>query len=269
MLYSERRPPGGNSRSCGCPQTVNGDSPRKLSSFWIGVSIVSGNSFWGGVAAGVAGTAAGLWVCGLLASPGRMVRVERSIQIGRPALEVFSAFARIERIPQLIHSVVNVVSCEDVSVWISEIDGHRFQWDVEIVQVVPKQVIGWTSFRGPRHSGRISFFSLGDGTLVHVAMNYMPRVRIARILNRPVNMGDAIEAALRDCKSTLESARSRWAIVPPFETYEALQTQATGTYGHRLSRPDRESESHSEHKGQSSTECQQASGGDHSEPEAT
>jgi uncharacterized membrane protein len=229
---------------------------------------MSGRSFWRGLAAGAAGTAVGFWACGLLASPGRMVRVERSIQIGRPSLEVFSAFARVERIPQLIHSVVNVVSCEDVSVWIAEFNGRHFQWDVEIVQVVPKQVIGWTSFRGPRHSGRISFFAMGDDTLVHVAMNYMPRLGFPRIFNLPVNLGDAVEAALRDCKLTLESTRSRWAIVPPLETYEALRDQATGTYGHRSGRPNRETESPSEFTRQSTAEFTQTSGSD-SEPEVT
>jgi uncharacterized membrane protein len=153
------------------------------------------------------------------------------MQIARSSADVFSAFARLEQIPQFVRSVVSVVSCEDVSVWIGQIDGRRFEWDVEILQVVPKQVIGWKSYRGPKHSGRLSFFSVGDHTLVHVEMNYVPRIGLARVMDgiSGWNMGDAIAAALRDIKTTLEST-SRSAAPPP-AVHETHPGQATGTYG--------------------------------------
>jgi uncharacterized membrane protein len=188
-------------------------------------------SFWSGVAAGAAGTVAGLRACGLLNSFGRTVRVDRSIQIERPPAEVFSAWARVERIPQFVRSVVSVVSCEDISVWVAEFQGRRFEWDVEILQVVPKQVIGWKSHRGPRHSGRISFFPIGEDTLLLLEMNYVPGINLGNFLGRSNSwdMGDAIEAALRDFKAMLESTHPRWA-APPL-MHETPRDRATGTYG--------------------------------------
>jgi hypothetical protein len=162
----------------------------------------------------------------------RTVRVDRSIQIGRPAADVFSACARIERLPKLVRSVVSVTSCEDVSAWEAFITGRSFHWDVEVIQVIPKQLIGWKSYQGPRHSGQVRFFSLGDTTLVQVQMNYVRDMTPANLFsNSSWSVGDAIEAALRDIRTALESAHPRWTAIPPAETHEAVGEQATGTYG--------------------------------------
>ncbi len=183
---------------------------------------MSRNLFLGGVVTGAAGTVAGLWACGLLLPVGRTVSLERSIQVRRPAAEVFAACARLDKIPEFIRSVVSIEACEDVSEWIADLNGRRFAWDVEILQVIPGQVIGWKSHRGPRHSGRISFFSLGDETLVHLGMNYVPEVALSNLLQAPVwwNIGGAIEGALRDLKRSVEAESSPRTV-----------TQATGTYG--------------------------------------
>lgn len=195
-------------------------------------------SFWTGIVAGAAGTAVGLWSSGLLIPLNSTVHVDRSIQIDRPAADVFAACARIERLPRLIRSVVSVTSCDDVSVWQAFIDGHSFEWDVEIVQVVPKQMIGWKSYKGPRHSGQIRFFPVGDKTvapktLVQVEMNYVQGLPTAHHFGRSFSgsLGTAIEAALRDLRTVLESAHPHWTAVPPVKTHETVRKQATGTYG--------------------------------------
>jgi uncharacterized membrane protein len=182
---------------------------------------MSKKSFLSAVAAGTAGTAVGLWICGQIVPLRGTVRVECSIRIGRPAAEVYSGFAQVERMPQFTQSVVSVDTRGDISVWIARIAGHRYKWDVEIVQVVPKQMIGWKSYLGPKHCGRISFLSLGEETLVHVEMNYVPATNLARLVDGTpsVKLGGVLEAALRDIKVTLESeARD-----------EAPRKQDTGT----------------------------------------
>jgi uncharacterized membrane protein len=174
-------------------------------------------SVLGSVAAGATWTAVGPWDCGQLPPLRGTVRVERSIQIGCPAAEVYAGFARVKRMPQFIGSVVSVDTCGDVSTWIAEIGGRRYKWDVEIVQVVPMQLIGWKSYRGPKHSGRISFLALGEETLAHLEMNY-ERLSDGTF---PASLGDVIGAALSDLKSTLESAHPHWAAGKTAVEYEA------------------------------------------------
>ena len=56
--------------------------------------------------------------------------------------------------------------------WVAHVDGKDVEWEAELVRVIPHQEIGWKSVRGPKHTGRITFTSLGDNTLVQVTMNY-------------------------------------------------------------------------------------------------
>jgi uncharacterized membrane protein len=192
---------------------------------------MSRNPFWIGVAVGTgAGAAAALWFRSFSIREGEMVRVERSVQIEQPAAEVFAACARLGRMPELIRWVVSVAASDDVSYWIADLEGHRYSWDVEIVQVIPNQVIGWKSHRGPRHSGRINFFSLGAHTLVQVDMNCAPPTAIARLFNGQSqwSFGDALEAALHDLKASLEAPRQSEGEprIP-----QAPMERSTGTYG--------------------------------------
>jgi len=196
---------------------------------------MSRSAFWVGVAVGAAGgTAATLLANGLSTHQNRMLRFERSVKIGCPSAEVFAACARLERMPELIRWVVSVASGQDVSLWIADIEGHRYEWDVEIVQVIPNQVIGWKSHGSPKHSGTISFLSAGSETLVQVDMNCEPRQSmLARLLDGEIrwDLGDALEAALHDLKTSLESKRQRRAEAVPHPLPKAPAERATGTYG--------------------------------------
>jgi len=190
------------------------------------------NSFWVGVAVGAAGVAAALWAKSRSAR-GNMVRVERTVKIDRPAADIFAECAHIERMPELIRGVVSVATDDDLSLWIADIEGHRVAWDVELVQVIPNHVIGWTSRRGPKHSGRISFFSIGRETLVQVDMNYAPRTGLAHFFEEtiPGDVGELLEAALHDLKASLEVTQQRWTEVPAPIVHAAPTEKATGTYG--------------------------------------
>jgi len=205
---------------------------------------MSRNPFWIGVAVGAgAGAAAALWFRSVSIREVQMIRVERSVQIDQPAAEVFAACARLERMPQLIRWVVSVAASDDVSYWIADLEGHRYSWDVEIVQVIPNQVIGWKSHRGPKHSGKINFFSLGAHTLVQVDMNCAPPSAIARLLDGEISwsFGDAIEAALHDLKASIEAPH--YSESAPQMPQVPLE-RSTGTYG-----PLRSSLPHPEHPG--------------------
>jgi uncharacterized membrane protein len=185
-------------------------------------------SFTSATAAGGAETAAGVWATHRVSPLWETVRVERGIRIASSAVEVYSVFAQVKRLPQVIESLVGVHSRGDVSIWTAEIGGRRYEWDVEIVQVVPGQVIGWSSCRGPKHSGRISFLSLGDDTLVSVEVNYIPS---AHLLGGGSSwkLGDLIGAALRDLKATLELASPPLSMVNSSWEPSSPAERATGT----------------------------------------
>jgi len=170
------------------------------------------DSFWSGFGTGIltgaaAGSAAFLLASGRASSyNSRILRLERSIQIGRPMKEVFAAWSRFEELPKRISALRRVDIFGDRSTWIVEIDGRPFEFEAVISQLVPNQAIGWKSVSGPKHSGRINFARLGNDTLVHVTMNYAPPLgRFGRLL-APLtdHLESQIEEALRDFKRSVE-----------------------------------------------------------------
>lgn len=168
------------------------------------------DNFWAGFAAG---TLAGIG--GMLAfkrfstdTDHRILRLEKSINIGRPIEEVFAAWTNYESLPQMIEFVRKVEVFGTQTRWTVNVDGREFEWDAVITQVAPNQSIGWKSMNGPKHTGRINFASLGDQTVVHVTMNYAPPLgRLSALLPLNQHLEDWIERALRGFKARLESER--------------------------------------------------------------
>ena len=201
-------------------------------------------TFWGGFVAG-AGLVAGTWVAVQFGRQGGLstiVRLEKSVQIGRPIDDVFEAWADFRQIPQYAQMVKDVRVFGSRTHWRVDIAGTPFEWDAEITQFLPKEAIGWKSLSGPKHSGRITFSRIGNDTLVFVHMNYAP----AGKLLRPVfasfagEMEGYIERALREFKSSLEAGgptlrRDQNTATPTGSPRSAENpVSATGTYGPEL-----------------------------------
>jgi uncharacterized membrane protein len=165
--------------------------------------------FWSGFAAGtVIGAVAG--ISGALAFrqaysgiDRHILRLEKSINIGRPVDVVFNAWMGFERLPGMIHFIEKVERFGTQSRWWVTMDGRKFQWDALITQVVPGQSVGWKSLSGPKHSGRISFAPVGEQTLVHVTMNYAPPL-IGSMLPVDQLLENWIDRGLREFKAALE-----------------------------------------------------------------
>jgi uncharacterized membrane protein len=171
-------------------------------------------NFWSGFAAGVAaGAVAG--VAGVLAFKrgssdveSGIIRLEKSINIGRPVQEVFAAWSDLERVAQSVSFIESVQRFGDRSHWRVDIDGRTFEWDAQITQIVPGESLGWKSVSGPHHTGRISFAPLGDQTVVHVLMNYSPALRaVGAMLPLEGHLEQWIERGLREFKTSLERDR--------------------------------------------------------------
>lgn len=136
----------------------------------------------------------------------RIIRLEKSIQIGRPQPEVFRAWAEMDRLPRWSSCVEEIRSQGERSHWKVNVDGRRLEWDSEIEQFIPNQAIGWKSLNGPKHTGRITFSAIGDDTQVQVTMNYAPPTRwlVPFSRNAAGYLERYIEQALRDFKAGME-----------------------------------------------------------------
>lgn len=167
--------------------------------------------FWfaTGAVAGIAAVGGALAARRFAKSSGQHVlRLEKSINIGRPVDVVFGAWASLERLPQWIDFITRIDLAGKRSRWRANVDGKDFQWDARITQFVPSESIGWKSISGPKHTGRVTFSPLGDQTVVHVVMNYAPSSgALGAALPAGTHLEDWIERGLREFKAALESGK--------------------------------------------------------------
>lgn len=182
-------------------------------------------SFWNGFLSGMgAGAAAGVgvmlaWQSFVPGRNSRVLRIEKSIEIGAPVAEVFAAWAQLESLPSRISMIRRVSRYGDRFHWELEIAGQEFSWEAMVTQFIPNQAIGWKSTSGPKHTGRINFSPLGDDALLHVQMNYAPPLGRASGILAPVEtqLEGYVEHALHEFKASLEK--------------RGAPEKATGTYG--------------------------------------
>ncbi len=202
--------------------------------------------FWRGFATGAAaGAGAGIGIFLLITRIGRrkqrIVRLEKSLQIGRPVHEVFEAWVNFERLPNLSDSIQTIRREGDRSHWKVHVNGRLVEWDAQVEQFIPNQAIGWKSINGPKHTGRITFSPLGNDTLVQVTMNYAPPSPVLKPFAENLGgfMERTIEQVLRDFKSALEgkgqegrkpAVRSE-EVGPGIEMTRNDVSRATGTFG--------------------------------------
>ncbi|HUQ49729.1 MAG TPA: SRPBCC family protein [Terriglobales bacterium] len=173
--------------------------------------------YWGGFATGAligtAVAATAYMVANALSSTRdhRIVRLEDSIQIGRPVEEVFRAWTALEALPDYIESIRNVQVQGSRSFWTAYANGKESKWEAETVQWIPNESIGWKSVSGPKNSGRITFSSIGDQTLLHVTMNYASPLGRLTVVAAPVteHIATLLNEALRDFKAAMEGKASR------------------------------------------------------------
>jgi len=179
------------------------------------------NGFFSGVGAGAA-LGAGVVLAVQAFRPGRssrVLRIEKSIEIGAPVSEVFSAWADLASLPQRISTIRSITRSGDHFRWEIELAGQSFAWDAAVTQFLPLQALGWKSLSGPKHSGRITFSPLREDTLLHVQMNYAPPLGRASAIIAPIEeqLESYVEHALHEFKASIEKGSG--------------EQQSTGTYG--------------------------------------
>ena len=102
-----------------------------------------------------------------------MATVEASIDVGVPISAAYDQWTQFEEFPRFMNGVVDVKQLDDTTTrWIADINGHRHEWDAEIVEQRPDRLIAWQAVDDDEHSGRVTFEQLDDGTRVSVSFRY-------------------------------------------------------------------------------------------------
>jgi uncharacterized membrane protein len=110
----------------------------------------------------------------------KAIKVERAVTIDRPRDELFAFWRNFENLPRFMEHLVSVrVDSPTRSHWEAKAPaGRTVEWDAEIVNEVPYEIIAWKSVGEPdvANAGAVNFFDApgGRGTVVRVTMDYEP-----------------------------------------------------------------------------------------------
>jgi uncharacterized membrane protein len=110
---------------------------------------------------------------------GEGIRVEQAVTINRPQEEIYRFWRNFENLPRFMDHLESVrVLDEQRSHWAAKGPaGTRVEWDAEIHNELPNELIAWRSLPGSEvdHAGSVHFDPLpGGGTEVRVILRYDP-----------------------------------------------------------------------------------------------
>jgi len=142
------------------------------------------------------------------------VFVERSIVVNKSPAECNEFWRRLENLGRFMRHLVSVQQTgERRSHWVARGPaGVRVEWDAEIVEERPGELLRWRALEGGdiEHAGSVRFERGpgGRGTLVRVTMHYRPPVgavgvRVARLLGEEPD--EQVADDLRSFKAVLKT----------------------------------------------------------------
>jgi uncharacterized membrane protein len=144
----------------------------------------------------------------------RGIHVEESVTIMAPADQLYSFWRDFEQLPRFMEHLVSVTRIDDRrSHWVANAPaGRTVEWDAEIINEIPGELIGWRTLDGSDviSAGSVRFKPApgGRGTEVHVRLQYEPPAgklgaTIARLLGREPSQ--TIREDLRRFKQLMEA----------------------------------------------------------------
>ncbi|HEY0971990.1 MAG TPA: SRPBCC family protein [Gemmatimonadales bacterium] len=110
----------------------------------------------------------------------RSTRVEHAVTIDRPREELYRYWRNLENLPHVMRHLESVRVIDDRrSHWVARAPaGRTVEWDAEIHNEVPGEIIAWKSMEGASvpNAGSVLFRDAPDGrgTEVRVVLEYVP-----------------------------------------------------------------------------------------------
>ncbi|MFN7138153.1 MAG: SRPBCC family protein [Limisphaerales bacterium] len=116
-----------------------------------------------------------------------METIEKSIEVNAPIRAVYNQWTQFEEFPRFMDGIDAVQQLDNKRLhWKATIAGKTKEWDAEIVEQTPDQIISWRSISGAANSGTVRFNVVdANTTKVSLTLNYEPE-------NATEKMGDAL-----------------------------------------------------------------------------
>lgn len=135
-----------------------------------------------------------------------MTTVHKSIEVNVPLTTAYNQYTQFETFTNFMEGVESVQQLDDKRLhWKADIGGQQREWDAEIVEQVPDQVIAWRSTSGKMNDGRVAFESMGANQCrVDVTVEYDPEGLVETIGDKLGFVDRRVEGDLERFKRFVE-----------------------------------------------------------------
>jgi uncharacterized membrane protein len=125
--------------------------------------------------------------------------VTKSIEVDKDVRTVYNQWTQFEDFPHFMKGVERVEQKDDRHLhWHANIAGADREWDAEIVEQTPDQIIAWRATGDTRNDGRVTFEPVGaDRTRVNLQLDYDPEGMLEKA-------GDALNLTDKRIEGDLE-----------------------------------------------------------------
>jgi uncharacterized membrane protein len=105
-----------------------------------------------------------------------MSRISDDIEVNVPCRVAYDQWTQFESFPQFMEGVERVVQVNDKTLeWTANVGGKVKNWQAEIVEQRPDEVISWRATEGAQNDGAVRFESLGaDRTRITLELDVEP-----------------------------------------------------------------------------------------------
>jgi uncharacterized membrane protein len=116
------------------------------------------------------------------AEPRGMERIEKSIEVNVPVRTAYNQWTQFESFPLFMEGVQQVDQLDDRRLrWVATVAGRRKEWEAEILEQAPDQVVSWRSVSGALNNGSVTFVPLdSDRCKVTLILTYEPEGALER-----------------------------------------------------------------------------------------
>ena len=135
-----------------------------------------------------------------------MERIEKSVEVACPVRTVYNQWTQFEDFPRFMAGVKEVKQLDDTHLhWHAEVWGKDKEWDAEITEQVPDQVIAWRSVSGAPNAGAVRFEPVShDRTRVRLMMEYEPQGAVEKTGDAVGIFSARVQNSVEDFKKFIE-----------------------------------------------------------------
>ena len=136
-----------------------------------------------------------------------MERIEKTFEVDCPVNTVYNQWTQFEDFPRFMDGVEEVRQLDDTHLhWKAKIAGKAKEWDSEIVEQVPDQVIAWRSTSGAPNAGTVRFEPVSqERTKVRLIMGYEPEGVMEKAGDAVGVFSARVQNSVEDFKKFIES----------------------------------------------------------------